>query len=99
MKKWHGAPVRAMRVDFGTLPSNAERSVPLPLDGNLIVDVCRLEGYAKRSDNAIINPLPFISDDGSPLVKVFVFNRNELYVKTFADLSNYTASFYIEYTV
>lgn len=89
-----GKVIYAVKLDFGTLPNSSSKSINLPYK---TPNITFLDGLV--TDGTLSEKFPFLSyTDGVPYAVLQVRSAYAISVKTFADMSGYTASVTAKYT-
>ena len=97
IERFLGFPVYVAVCYLGELPNNSTKKHTLRSGISNIVD-CRV--FAKNSSTGVYAQLPWFNDDEGKIIAKAGINlsSNELYVKTFADVSKYVGYAVIKYT-
>lgn len=91
-ERWRGSPVYTKLVDFGNLPANASRHIPVGINGQ---NICTAYGSAYSNTGEYV-PI-HMGCNGVYAAYFWVDPSGELYVRTMQDLSVYAGVFVLKY--
>lgn len=94
-ERWGGKPVYTKAVFIPTLPNNTH--INSPISGKKTV--LSAEGYATDLSTGVDYMFPVVGYSDGKITATFMHSvGDDFYIKTYVDLSNWSANFIVKYT-